>query len=221
MGTSGGEDFAAALRSGDQQRCVTLAAGAPELLRTPIGGVSPVLLARYHGHVELAHTLLRLRGAPDVYEAAALGLVDALRAHVERDPSVVDVPGTDGHRPLGLAAFFAQPAAVELLLAAGADPNAPAENSMRVTALHAATAGGDLACVRAVLEAHASPHAKQLGGWTALHAAAQSGREDLIALLIAHGAEISAVNDDGLTPAAIARKAGHAEIAKALELQPR
>lgn len=220
MSAAGGEAFVAALRSGDQSTCLRLAAESPELLRTPIGGVSPVLMARYLGHVELAQELLRLRGAPDLYEAAALGRVDALQALVQRDPRALDVPGADGHRALGLAAFFAQPSAVTLLLSSGADPDAPAENAMRVTALHAATAGGDVGCVRALLEAGASPEAKQQGGWTPLHAAAHSRREDLIALLLKHGADPLMTNDEGLTPADVARKAGHVEIAKMLEAQP-
>lgn len=221
MSDVGGEEFVAALRSGDMLRCLELVAQAPELLRTPIGGVSPVLMARYHGQVEIALELLQRRSAPDLHEAAALGQVDALMGLLAADRSGVDVPGADGHRPLGLAAFFAQPEAVELLLEAGADPNAPAENAMRVTALHAATAGGNLRCVRAVLEAGAAPDVRQQGGWTPLHAAAQAGRQDLIAVLLECGADPHATNDEGATPAELAHQAGHEPIAKWLRMQPR
>ncbi|MGH9558625.1 MAG: ankyrin repeat domain-containing protein, partial [Bryobacteraceae bacterium] len=69
-------------------------------------------------------------------------------------------------------------------------------NSMENTPLHAA-AGRHAEIVRLLLERGASPDARQHGGWTPLHAAAQHGDLETARALIAAGAhsEIRADNN--------------------------
>jgi ankyrin repeat protein len=64
-----------------------------------------------------------------------------------------------------------------------------------------------------LLAAGADPNARQLGGFVPLHAAAQNGDKALAELLLDHGADPSLETDDGRSAAAIARAAGHDELA--------
>src|SRR5439155_1580282 len=74
--------------------------------------------------------LLRSRGAQlDVFEAAAAGDVDRVRALLDTDPSLRDAHARDGWTPLHLAGHFRQTATIELLLARGADVNAVSRNA--------------------------------------------------------------------------------------------
>jgi ankyrin repeat protein len=49
------------------------------------------------------------------------------------------------------------------------------------------------------LEAGADPDARQSGGWTPLHAAAQNADLAGVRLLLASGADAAATSDDGTT----------------------
>ena len=49
-----------------------------------------------------------------------------------------------------------------------------------------------------------------------MHAAAQSGDQPLVELLLEHGADTKAVSEGGDTAAAFAMTGGHAEIARQL-----
>lgn len=63
-----------------------------------------------------------------------------------------------------------------------------------------ADTGGGPAVVRALLEYGADPNARGPDGRAALHFAAQSGNLDLIAVLLAYGADANVVDDAGTTP---------------------
>jgi ankyrin repeat protein len=144
--------------------------------------VSPILQALYEGRREDAHRLRREQGSADLLDAAALGEVDGL---AEGD---VAQRSADGFTPLHYAAFFGGAEAVAALLARGADPDAVAENDMRVTPLHSAAAAGDGESVRLLLDAGADPNAEQQGGFVPLDSALQRGDEEMAALLRAQGA---------------------------------
>src|SRR5690242_10045699 len=111
--------------------------------------LSPVLAALYEGRRDEAEALAR---EPDVLEAAALGRLDVLRTHLEGDPDALSARTPEGFTPLHLAAFFGGGAAVRVLLAAGAPPDADADNERSVRPLHSATAASDHDAVRALLE---------------------------------------------------------------------
>ena len=61
-------------------------------------------------------------------------------------------------------------------------------------------------------------NAKQHGGFTALHAAAQHGDAEMARLFISHGADPSLANDEGKTPEDLARSQGNSLIAALLHL---
>jgi uncharacterized protein len=193
----------AAVKAGDVVALRALLAADPALASAQEDGVSAVLLACYHRQSEARDALLQAGARVGPLEAAALGRLDAL------DP---DARGADGFTALHLAAFFGGAGAVEALLAAGADPDADAENPLRVRPLHSAVAARDRDAARALLEAGADPNVRQQGGYTPLHGAAHAGDAELVALLLAHGADPRLTTDDGQDAQALATGAAAAAL---------
>ena len=168
--------FFEAIKKGDRAAVERELAADPALARAEEDGVSAVLLATYYGREEVAQLLAKRKGDLTIFEAAAVGDLAQVKAHVGRDPSLVSAYAADGFFPVGLAAFFRRPEVVDYLIAQGADVKAVAKNPMRVTALHSAVAdGGNSRIAKALVEAGADVNAKQRHGWTPLHGAAHSG----------------------------------------------
>ncbi|HYW13204.1 MAG TPA: ankyrin repeat domain-containing protein [Longimicrobium sp.] len=178
------------------------------------GGDSPLLIALYHGRRDLAEVLLAHGWRPDAFEAAALGDTDTLRAALDAEPSAVTRFSNDGWTMLHLAGFFGHVDAARLLLERGAGANAVSVNGMRNTPLHAGMAGSArVEAARLLVAAGADVNARQHGGYTALHSAAQHGSIELIDLLLGAGAEPDLAAEDGRRPIDFARETGHAEAA--------
>jgi len=193
-------DLFGAIAAGDVEQVRTLLRADPALAggRGPDSGVSAVLSARYRHRPDLVEALMEASPELDVFDAAALGRIERLRQLLDTDPGVAGSWSTDGFTPLHLAAFFAQPAAVAVLLGRGADVGTVARNAMQVQALHSAVAGRDAASVRLLLAAGADPDARQHGGWTPLMAARQHGDAEVERLLLDYGASDAA--DGGPSP---------------------
>jgi uncharacterized protein len=182
-------------------------------------GASAILVAAYNMKPDVVSALVELGAPVDIFEASVLGQVDRIQEILRGNPSRVSEHAPDGFTPVALAAFFGQPAAVTVLIAAGADVNAAATNALKVAALHAAVAGGKLEIVKAVLEAGGDPNAQQQAGFRAIHEAGIKANRALAELLIAHGADPSLPNDAGTTAIDLAREKGHAEFADWLSMQ--
>jgi ankyrin repeat protein len=75
----------------------------------------------------------------------------------------------------------------------------------------------DRATMELLLARGADPGAKQQLDYTPLHGAASRGDVEMAKLLLAHGARRDAKGSDGMTPADIAKKYGHPEVAEWLE----
>ena len=210
--------FFEAIKKGDRAAVERELAADPALARAEEDGVTAVLLATYYGKEELAQLLAKRKGDLTVFEAAAVGDLAQVRAHVERDPSLVSAYSPDGFFPLGLAAFFRRPEVVDFLIAKGADVKAVAKNAMQVTALHSAVAdGGHSRIAKALVAAGADVNVKQRHGWTPLHGAAHSGDREVVELLLAHGADPDVKHQEGKTALDLAREKGHADVVALLE----
>jgi ankyrin repeat protein len=211
------EPFFAAIQAGDLDPLTALVASEPELLDTShSSGLSPLMMATYYRQPAVVDLLLGLGAEPDLFSAAALGQTERLVALLAAEPALVSARSSDGWTALHLAAHFGQSAAVELLLARGAEVDARSSNPMANTALHAAAAGRHTAVVQLLLEHGAAVDARQHGGFTALHAAAQQGDLSLAALLLGHGADPSLPHDGGQTPLAMALERDHHAVADLL-----
>ena len=184
-------------------------------------GASAVLVATYNMKPEVVTALVELGAPIDIFEASVLGKVDRIREIVEGNPDRVTEHAPDGFTSVALAAFFGQLAAVNALIAAGADVNAAAKNPLKVQALHAAVAGRNLEIVKAVLDAGADANAQQQAGFRPIHEAGTNANRALAELLLAHGADPSLPNDDGKSAIDLARDKGHAEFAEWLTTQRR
>lgn len=160
------EELVAAAKAGDLDAVRTLIAGHPRLASLWLpSGESPLMAALYRGHRPVVDALIELGAARDVFAAAALGDIAALR-HALRTPGAVNAFAYDGWTPLHLSAFFGQLEAARLLLDAGADPAALSRNSLQNTPLHAATAGKHEHVALLILDRGGDPEATDAGGFT-------------------------------------------------------
>jgi ankyrin repeat protein len=179
-------------------------------------GVSFMLNALYRRRTEVVAAYVRRRKTFNLFEASALGRARDIEILLQKDPGSVTSYSGDGFIALGLASFFAQPEAVRVLLAHGADINQYARVP-HVQGLHSAAAGKCIECVRLLLDAGADPNAPQDDGFRAIHEAGANDDRAMAELLISRGARPDIKDDKGKTAADLARERGHAEIATWLE----
>jgi uncharacterized protein len=154
--------------------------------------LSEVLQALYRGDRTAVIELLAADPELDVFESAAVGRVDRLRALLEQDPSLANAWAEDGFQPLGLASFFGHVEAARLLVERGAEVNSASRNDFKVMPLHSAVAEKDpetrYEIAALLLEHGADPNARQQDDFTPLIAADQQGDARLRELLVEHGA---------------------------------
>jgi ankyrin repeat protein len=207
-----------AVASDDPAAVDRLLADRPELAwARDDDDLTPVIVARYGFSLAALDRLLAARGDDlDIFEAAAVGRGDLVRAALRADPSLAAARSVDGFTALHLASFFGAADAASVLVDAGADVDATSENAMRVRPLHSAAAGGHRSICRLLLERGADVNAVQRDAFTPLMAAAQSGDDELAEMLIAAGADLAARTDDGRSAADLARAAGHPALAERL-----
>mmetsp|Transcript_12782 Transcript_12782/g.44763 ORF Transcript_12782/g.44763 Transcript_12782/m.44763 type:complete len:480 (-) Transcript_12782:2120-3559(-) len=169
----------------------------------------------------------------DLLHAAEIGNVEVLRgllAAPGRDRPDIHAPhdshgGTALHLAAGAADVEAAMAAIDLLLAAGADVNARAANG--ATALHWAAGAGHVPVIRRLVAEGADPTQvsytwrRQVfgkdSGMTPAHWAAQSGHAAAVEELAQLAAEtIGALDERGRSPREVAHGEGHYAVADAL-----
>jgi uncharacterized protein len=207
----------AAVQSGDIPKLQKLLADDPSAAAArDVYGVSAIMQALYTGRPDIARILQGAKADLDIFEATSLGHADRVAALIAKDNSLSNVWSPDGFTPLHFACFFGQEETARDLLNHGAQVNVASRNPMKVMPLHSAAAARKLGIVRMLLEHQADPNARQQEGWTALHAAAQNGDQEMLDLLLQFGADSSVANDAGVTPAQVAREKGHANLLRPL-----
>jgi ankyrin repeat protein len=184
-------------------------------------GTPALLLALYKGHQGVARAIASRRSSLELYECAALGDAERVRAALDRHPELANQRAPDGNTALGLATQFAHVPVMELLLGQGADPNLAADNDTRTTPLHTAAGntqpGVAFAMIHLLLNHSANPNARALGGWTPLHTAAALGYRDACAILVSCGADPGTATDAGKTAAQVAEDFGFSSVAEWLQ----
>jgi ankyrin repeat protein len=159
--------------------------------------MSELLQALYRGDHARADELLAENPGLTIFEAAAAGRTERVRALLREDPSLANAFGDDGFHPLGLACFFGHVETARMLLENGADVNALSRNERIQTApIHAAAASNEegtaeatrYELVKLVLDHGADPNLPQGGGFRAIDAARQNGDSTVEQLLRERGA---------------------------------
>lgn len=180
-------------------------------------GQTAFLLASYYRQPAIADYLLSLGPELDVHTATVAGKTELVIQKINEDPQLLEAQSTDGWTPLHLAAFFGRKETALALIERGAEVDSRSTNSMKNTPLHAAAAGRQAELVDLLLDRGADVNATQTGGWTALHATAQSGDLAIVRSLIAHEALIQARAENQQTPLDLAMQRGHGDVAELLE----
>jgi uncharacterized protein len=162
---------------------------------------SELLDALYRGDREVVAAKLAEGLELTIFEAAAVGALDRVHELLLLEGGFVDLWSPDGFTALHLAAFFGHDEVAEELIRRGADVSAVSRNPLQVQAIHSAAAGNHTDVVRTLLAHDADPNARQEGGFTPIHAAAQNGNDELFDLLVSRGADVEAITDDGRTAA--------------------
>jgi uncharacterized protein len=181
-------------------------------------GVSALMWSVYLNQPLIRDFLLSQLADIDIFEAAAIGDIARIAGHLMTNPPAANSFSADGWTPLHLAAAFATPEAVRVLLNQGARVDLVSRNPQRNTPLHACLALGKNAEVAELLLSQgADPDAPQTGGFTPLIQAAVADRRDLADLLLSYGASLRNTCDWGKTPAVYARERGHLDLANYLE----
>jgi ankyrin repeat protein len=209
--------FIDAIKQGNRQEVERQLTLDPSLIHAREDGLSPIMVAAYHGHSALASFLADKTVALTIFEAAAAGKINNILRLLARDPQLVNAYAEDGFQPLGLAAYFGHYESAEYLIKAGAPINSPSRNGLKATPLQSAVAAGHVRIVEMLLKNRADPNAQEQGGYTPLHAAAQNGDQAMIRTLLYGGADITLRSSDGKTPLDLALQAGHGEAAKLLQ----
>eukprot|EP00752_Nemacystus_decipiens_P006973 g6255.t1 len=199
-------------------------------------GRPPILMAVENGRLSAATLLLHTaeeeeeddeglvdrRYGSDEYSALDLaargGHADIFQMLV-RHGADVNAKDSDGIGALYLAALNNQAAMVDLLVKAGAHVGAVAAGRQRRTALHAASAEGSSAAIKA-LSMHGASHAlRDARNLTPLHLAARNGDTKTVNTLLAWGSDptcCSGGHEHNLTPLEEASYWGHLSALKAM-----
>lgn len=208
--------FFDAIKQGDREEVERQLAADPSLIHARENGLSPILVAAYYGHPQIASFLADKTVALTIFEAATTGKINNVLRLLARDPQLVNAYAGDGFQALGLACFFGHLDVAEYLVKAGAPINSPSRNELRAAPIQSAAAAGHERIVDMLLKNSADPNVREQGGYTPLHAAAQNGDLAVIRTLIYGGADLEIKSHDGKTPLDLALEAGHMEAAKLL-----
>jgi uncharacterized protein len=206
------------IRRGQKAEIAELVAETPAAGRArDAQGVSMLMWSVYTRQPEIIDCLRAAAAELDVFEAAALGDCARLLEIFRSDAMQVWAVSADGWAPLHLAAAFAGPGAVRLLLEHGAHAHQCSHNPQRNQPIHAAIALGDsLETIELLLEAGADVNATQAGGFSPLHQAAAAGKREVVVLLLEAGASRETRCDQGKLPSDYARERGHTAVMELL-----
>lgn len=153
-----------------------------------------------------------------LFDAAREGRCDMIEALIAYG---ADIAARDekGHTPLILAAYHGHEAAVDLLLARGADPDA-GDGARGNTALMGVAFKGYDAVAARLLAAGCAVDARNVAGQTALMMAAMFARTAQIDLLLHAGADPHATDVAGNSPASLAYAQRNEELGDRLAALP-
>jgi len=99
-------DFLDGIKQGRWEEVERQLDADPGLIHLREGGLSPIMIAAYHGQPEIASFLADKTVALTIFEAAATGKINNILRLLARDPQLVNAYAADGFQALGLACYF-------------------------------------------------------------------------------------------------------------------
>jgi uncharacterized protein len=214
------KEFFDAVQAGDAPSVRSLLDADPSLAGARNEqGQSAILIAVYHGRLEMRDLLVARRVSLDIIDAVAAGQIERVKQLVEKDRALANSFSSDGFPVFALAATFGYRDVAEYLLSRGADVNSVSKNATGYTALTGAVAMGRTEMVAWLLSCGANANHRYGPGYSPLHEAAANGRLEMIRLLVEAGADPAAVTADGKTPLTFAEEREHSDVAEFLREQ--
>ncbi|CAE6940252.1 Ank1 [Symbiodinium sp. CCMP2592] len=187
---------------------------APPDFARPSDGLTALLAASFHGHLEMVVELLAAgaskekpmkNGATPLHLASQSGHLAVVRCLLtaRAEPNA---EAEDGRRPLHIACQKNHVEVIRTLCDGDADPNAPGPHAM--SPAFPACQRGYLDALKALCEAGADPEATDKSGTRLIDVAIQEGHLPLVQTLHAAGASIAESNRNGRTPLHVAAYCG-------------
>ncbi|XP_065785370.1 ankyrin repeat and SOCS box protein 3 isoform X1 [Muntiacus reevesi] len=182
---------------------------------------STVGLAAREGNVKVLRKLLKKgrsidvadnRGWMPIHEAAYHNSVECMRLliHADSSENYIKTKTFEGFCALHLAASQGHWKIIQILLEAGADPNATTLEE--TTPLFLAVENGQMDVLRLLLRYGANVNGSHsMCGWNALHQATFQENAEIIKLLLKKGANKECQDDFGITPLFVAAQYGKLE----------
>ena len=93
-------DFLEAIKQGDRDEVERLLNADAGLIHLRENGLSPIMIAAYHGEPEIASFLADKTVALTIFEAAATGKINNILRMLARDPQLVNAYAEDGLQAL-------------------------------------------------------------------------------------------------------------------------
>uniref|UniRef100_H0VSI9 Ankyrin repeat and SOCS box containing 3 n=1 Tax=Cavia porcellus TaxID=10141 RepID=H0VSI9_CAVPO len=182
---------------------------------------STVGLAAREGNVKILRKLLKQgrsidvadnRGWMPIHEAAYHNSIECLRIliHADSSENYIKTKTFEGFCALHFAASQGHRKIAQILLEAGADPNATTLED--TTPLFLAVENGHIDVLRLLLQHGANVNGSHsMCGWNSLHQASFQENVDIIKLLLKKGANKECQDDFGITPLFLAAQYGKLE----------
>jgi ankyrin repeat protein len=218
-GKHGRESGDGALQSKRQRKIVELllAKGADVNAITPDGS-TPLYIAALEEDDDMVKLLIDHGAKMDIVVVAMLDMGDRVKELLHANPDVVNVTEHGDMTALHWAAARGHLKTVQILLAAGADPDSSSASGE--TPLASAACIGSHEVVQLLLDHGARVDTREdQSGLTALHRAAESGDKETIKLLLAKGADVNVKesrNGKQCTPLHLAAEEGRKDAVEAL-----